>query len=236
MKEIDLLSECGGCPMHRRGFLAAGCAACAGAVAPLVWSPPARAADNGKLRVRIVYSLHAEVQPGPDWPNVGFDFRPVMEQVSAALAQGCPNVEFLASQATGPEQAAKILEQDKAAGIDGYVVYQMNCWNRVVQTMVTPRQAGAVRRLPVCRQWRVSRLHVPDWRRAIRTSDSCRRRGMEDVVEAARCSNWLPKAAPPPSSVPRWPASASSGPPGWATWRASRIPCRRSQRPTGWRP
>ena len=39
--------------------------------------------------------------------------------------------------ATGPEQAKKILDEDKSAGIDGYLVYQMNCWNRVVQTIAT---------------------------------------------------------------------------------------------------
>ena len=39
------------------------------------------------------------------------------------------------STATGEEQARKILEEDSAAGVDGYVVFQMNCWNRVVQTI-----------------------------------------------------------------------------------------------------
>ena len=39
--------------------------------------------------------------------------------------------------ATGPDQAKAILEQDKSASIDGYLVYQLNCWNRVVQTMAT---------------------------------------------------------------------------------------------------
>ncbi len=37
--------------------------------------------------------------------------------------------------ANGPEAAAKIVEADKSAGIDGYLVFQMNCWNRVIQTM-----------------------------------------------------------------------------------------------------
>jgi hypothetical protein len=37
--------------------------------------------------------------------------------------------------ATGPEDAVKIIEQDKANPVDGYIVYQMNCWNRVVQTV-----------------------------------------------------------------------------------------------------
>jgi len=39
--------------------------------------------------------------------------------------------------ATGPEQAKKILEDDKSAAINGYIVYQLNCWNRVVQTIAT---------------------------------------------------------------------------------------------------
>ena len=46
-------------------------------------------------------------------------------------------LEFVSSLATGPEQAKKILEKDKAEQIDGYLVYQMNCWNQVVQTIAT---------------------------------------------------------------------------------------------------
>jgi hypothetical protein len=37
----------------------------------------------------------------------------------------------------GPEQALKILDEDKTAPVDGYIVYQMNCWNEVAQTMAT---------------------------------------------------------------------------------------------------
>ncbi len=39
--------------------------------------------------------------------------------------------------ATGPEQAKKILDEDKSANIDGYLIYQMNAWLQVVQTMAT---------------------------------------------------------------------------------------------------
>ena len=87
------------------------------------------------MRVRIIYSLHAVVQPGPDWPNKGFDFAPVMGRIDAALAKDCSQFEFVSSMANGPEQAKQILEKDKSAGIDGYVVCQMNCWNRVVQAI-----------------------------------------------------------------------------------------------------
>jgi len=93
------------------------------------------AQDAGKTRIRIIYSLHAAKQPGPDWPNVGFDFNPVMERTNAELTKRCPGFEFVSSMATGPEQAQRILEDDRSAGIDGYLVYQMNCWNRVVQTI-----------------------------------------------------------------------------------------------------
>jgi len=91
--------------------------------------------ERGNVKIRVVYSLHAVKQPGPDWPNVGFDFAPVMERINGELERQCPGFEFLPSMANGPEQAGKILEQDRSAGIDGYIVYQMNCWNRVVQTI-----------------------------------------------------------------------------------------------------
>jgi len=89
------------------------------------------------MKIRIVYSLHAPQQPGPDWPNKGFDFRPVMERIDTGLAKECPDFEFVSSMATGPEQAQKILDADKSEKIDGYLVMQLNCWNRVVQTIAT---------------------------------------------------------------------------------------------------
>ena len=100
-------------------------------------SKPLQAAPAAKTRIRIVFSLHAVKQPRPDWPNIGFDFAPVMERVQAALTEGCPDFEFVSAMATGPEQAQKILEEDKSAAIDGYIVFQMNCWNKVVQTIAT---------------------------------------------------------------------------------------------------
>ena len=130
-------SGCAGCPLTRRGFLAAGCAACAGAAGVLSGGRPARAAaeQDGRMRIRIVYVLHAPKQPGPDWPNVGFDFQPVMERMASLLSKQCPEFDFVTAMAKGPEEAAKILEEDKTAAIGGYIVCQLNCWNRVVQTI-----------------------------------------------------------------------------------------------------
>jgi hypothetical protein len=84
------------------------------------------------LRIRILYALHGEQQTVPDWPNVGFDFRPAMERFTTELAQRCEGFEFLTAMASGPEEADRIVGDD--AGVDGYVVFQMNCWNRVVQS------------------------------------------------------------------------------------------------------
>jgi hypothetical protein len=96
------------------------------------------AASSGvKLRIRIIYALHAEQQAKPDWPNVGFDFVPVMQRITEGLRKQCAQFEFVTALATGPDDAQKILESDKSASIDGYIVYQLNCWNRVVQTIAT---------------------------------------------------------------------------------------------------
>jgi hypothetical protein len=92
---------------------------------------------NEKLKIRILYALHAPKQDRPDWPNIGFDFVPVMDAANAELLRNFPGWTFIPTLATGPEQARKILEEDKAAPVDGYIVYQMNCWNEVAQTMAT---------------------------------------------------------------------------------------------------
>ena len=135
MSHSHELSGCVCCSMNRRGFLA-GCATCTGAMVIPLAGRTVLGAEATKKRVRVIYSLHADVQPRPDWPNVGFDFTPVMKRMTTALADGCPEIEFIPTTATGEEQAKAILEKDKEAKIDGYLVVQMNCWNRVVQTMV----------------------------------------------------------------------------------------------------
>jgi len=125
--------------MNRRNFLARGSAAAVGTFALLStpdWLDAAQ--PKTKTRIRIVFALHAEKQDRPDWPNKGFDFKPAMERITNELSRRCKGFEFVTSKATGEEQAKQILAVDQSAGgIDGYLVYQMNCWNRVVQTMAT---------------------------------------------------------------------------------------------------
>ena len=133
MEQRAVSSGLPGCGLSRRSLLAAGCAACAGGLLPAASPVAARRARPGP-RVRVVFALHAPQQSGPDWPNVGFDFQPVMDRTMSALRAGCPGTQFVSSMASGPEQAEQILAQDGAA-VDAYVVVQLNCWNRVVQTI-----------------------------------------------------------------------------------------------------
>jgi hypothetical protein len=134
----DCVGGCSGCPaaFTRRQFLVTTAGAAAGALlAGPVASEASPAAAAAKVRIRILYSLHAPQQAVPDWPNVGFDFVPVMDRINAALATSCPEFEFVPTLAAGEEEAKKVLMADAVAPVDGYLVYQMNCWNRVVQTM-----------------------------------------------------------------------------------------------------
>jgi len=87
------------------------------------------------MRIRTIYSLHAPVQAQPDWPNLGFDFNPVMEKINNTLKSNFPGFEFIPALAAGPEDAEKIVLLDAKENIGGYLVYQMNCWNRIVQTI-----------------------------------------------------------------------------------------------------
>ena len=135
MNNPSVLSGCAGCPMNRRTFLARSGVVAAGALGLLAAPGGLRAAEPaGRTRIRIVYALHGAQQTGPDWPNKGFDFVPVMKRIEAELTKRCQGYEFATSLANGPEQARKILDADTTGGgMDGYLVYQMNCWNQVVQ-------------------------------------------------------------------------------------------------------
>ncbi len=120
----------------RRHFIQS-CAACSACFATVPLVTMNGCTEQKKMHLRIIYALHDVVQPRPDWPNVGFDFGPVMEKINTTLTERCPNFEFSPTLATGPEDAEKILSEDKGSDIGGYIVFQMNCWNKVVQTIAT---------------------------------------------------------------------------------------------------
>ena len=106
--------------VSRRRFLWGGGAACAAAAGFWAAPPKVGAAGSGrKMRLRVVYALHALKQPKPDWPNLGFDFAPVMERINPALTNAFPDLEFLPVTASGPVQANNILLRDVFSSIDG---------------------------------------------------------------------------------------------------------------------
>jgi len=57
-----------------------------------------------------------------------------MERITTAMMTECPEFVFETAMASGPEEAEKIIAADAANDVDGYVVYQLNCWNKVVQS------------------------------------------------------------------------------------------------------
>ena len=121
----------------RRNFISACgvCSACVVLSPTSAFYPGPAAEGRKKTKIRIVYSLHDLVQPRPDWPNIGFNFEPVIENINNSLRKQFPAFEFISTTASGENEAKRILLQDEEAKIDGYIVYQMNCWNRVVQTI-----------------------------------------------------------------------------------------------------
>lgn len=124
--------------VSRRNFIysCSACAACM-ALSPLAIcdSYCSSTSPKEKLKIRVLYSLHGSVQSQPDWPNTGFDFRPEMEKINSILKASLTDMEFIPVLATGPEDASRVIEEDKNDPVDGYIAYQMNCWNRVVQTV-----------------------------------------------------------------------------------------------------
>ena len=144
--------SCGCCSHSRRSFLA-GCAGCLGTTTALssgLIVPKSFGAETstakGRTKIRVVFVLTAPITPIPDWPNIGFDANPVMEKTMNALTAGCPEIEFVQSQACGlglsNEAQLKVAEDikvaDQAVGdIDGYIVFQIRCWNPAIDVIVT---------------------------------------------------------------------------------------------------
>lgn len=131
---MNLPAGCSRCPLNRRSFISRAGVITASAFAISGLPTWLKAGEPGrKARLRIIYSLHTDKQDRPDWPNKGFDFKPVIDRFNRELRKRCKAFDFESATAVGEEQARKIVEEDKTRQIDGYIVFQMNCWNRVIQ-------------------------------------------------------------------------------------------------------
>lgn len=89
-------------------------------------------AKEGCIKVKVVFAYHLDdVQAVPDWPNVGYDFRPHMENIVNAMNARVKDVQFIAAKSKDEVDAAAMAAED-GDDIAGYVVVQMNCWNGTI--------------------------------------------------------------------------------------------------------
>ena len=87
----------------------------------------------GAVKVRLVFAAFDEVQKRKTWPHIGFDFRPVMKNVTDVLNAAVKGVAFVPGMASDVASAKKIVAEDNAAGdIKGYLVIQLNNWVRCI--------------------------------------------------------------------------------------------------------
>jgi ferredoxin len=137
MKPKSALTKRSSKQLNRRKFISS-CAACGVcmAISPVAAFGPASSFIGKNMRIKVIYSLHSLVQDRPDWPNIGYNFEPFIDHVNRVLKKQFPSFEFISVLASVEEDAEAILEKDENEKIDGYIVYQMNCWNRIVQTIV----------------------------------------------------------------------------------------------------
>jgi hypothetical protein len=139
MKYFDYPGKTNTGNFSRRRFISS-CAACGACIAavPLTFSQNLFASANNdkKLKISILYSLSGPVHTLPRaWPNIGFDFTPAMKQINSALTNHFRDFEFSPEMVSGPEEAEKIVAREISNPVDGYIVFQMELWNKVVQTV-----------------------------------------------------------------------------------------------------
>jgi len=145
--EIKEALTCDGCAHSRRDFLAhvakgLGAVALAGFIEPSSILAAGRAAGvveddhtssaaenraiNGKMNVRLVFVTPGITTEEPCWPNIAYNFSPVIEKMSNTLTNECPEINFTQSIVGSAKQAENILLGDKARGdIDGYLVIHL---------------------------------------------------------------------------------------------------------------
>lgn len=193
MKAHSPLSSGCACCLSRRRFLAAGCSTCAAVVAQGLRPHPARAAHTAqgpRPRVRLIFACWALQQDRPTWPHIGYDFAGDVQQVQDVLAQRCPEVEFLPALAHGPEDAQQLLAAGDADRIDGYIVYQMNNWVQVMQTIVASGKPTIVADFPYAGSGGFL-VFTAALRRAHQNFSVVASSDLADLAAAARCFELL---------------------------------------------
>jgi hypothetical protein len=199
----SMLSGCA-CCVSRRRLLAAGCGACAAWLAPnasrraaAATAPQETAGDAAgaaRPRVRVIFACWALKQDRPTWPHIGYDFAPDVERVTTALGRLCPTVEFVTTVAHSAEDAQKLLAAGDAEGIDGYIVYQMNNWVRVMETIVASGKPAIVADFPFAGSGGFL-VYTAALRRTHKNFSVVASSSVEDLAAAAKCFELLKQGA-----------------------------------------
>lgn len=142
--------------------------------------------SGGRARVRLVFACFARKQERPTWPHIGYDFGPEIERVTSELRRLCPSVEFLPALANGPEEAEKLLAVGEADRTDGYIVYQMNNWVRVMQTVVASGKPTLIADFLFAGSGGFT-VYTAGLRRTHNNFSVVSSSRIEDLAEAARC-------------------------------------------------
>ena len=101
-------------------------------------------------------------------------------------------MEFLPAVAHGPEDAQKLLAAGEADRIDGYIVYQMNNWVQVMQTIVASGKPTLVADFPFAGSGGFL-VFTAGLRRAHKNFSVVASSKIEDLAESAKCFEVLKK-------------------------------------------
>jgi len=107
------------------------------------------AGKKASTKVKVFFLSHlADVQNVPDWPNIGYDFRPDMIDMVRKFNAGVPDVEFIPVKANGDDHVRELIKGDDRDGISGYVCVQMNCWNEGIVALTESKKPILYTALP----------------------------------------------------------------------------------------
>ncbi len=87
---------------------------------------------EGAVKVRIIFSMTSVKNEVPDWPNIGYDNAPAIKNITDSLNSKIKDVNFIPTNVCDGFDVEKMLEEDKAEGIAGYLVMQMNPWKPAI--------------------------------------------------------------------------------------------------------
>jgi len=186
MSDLTLKRSGCGCCVTRRRFLQAGCSLCAVPLAAGISARVAQGAVAERARVQLMFACFTVKQDRPTWPHIGYDFSPDFDRVSRAVQELCPDVEFLPAVVHSPEDAAKLLSAADAERIDGYLVFQMNNWIKVMQQVVASGKPTLIADYPFAGSGGFL-VYTAGLRRAHQNFSVVASTKLEDLAESARC-------------------------------------------------